>query len=88
MAESDKAYMGRKACGCVTALLTDNGPEREVKAELKRWMREGKSVEVTTVGEARPQMVWDCPHPTPPRGKDAIQAEVDRLVAAREGGNQ
>lgn len=80
MSDSDKAYMGRRSCGCVVALLTDIGPARETKASLKDWMRRGLSVEVTTVGEARPQMVWDCPHPKAPSGKDEIQAEADRLV--------
>jgi hypothetical protein len=82
MSEQDKAYMGRKACGCVVALSTDARPAREVKATLKGWMREGLAVEITTVEKARPQMVWSCPHPSPPHGKDEIQAEVDRLVAA------
>jgi len=80
MSDESKAYMGRRACGCVVALSTDNLPAREVKSVLKGWMQSGLTVEVTTVGEARPQMVWDCPHPQAPAGKDEIQAEADCLV--------
>lgn len=90
MAETDTAYIGIQPCGCITlavAIHKMNGrqvpSERELRADLKRAIKEGLTIEKTTVGEARKRenFLVQCPHRHSLTTKDVIEAEVDRLVA-------
>lgn len=82
LAESDKAFIGIEACGCVTAAMTTgHASKREEQAELKRWMKTGRRVELTTVAEARKsQNFLDCPHQRAPSAPDEINAAAEQLV--------
>jgi hypothetical protein len=85
MADSDKAYIGIKSCGCITfAMVAGYDTKREERAELKRQIKAGLRIEVTTAGEARARdgFLLSCPHQ--PRIED-VGAEVDRLVTAVPG---
>lgn len=80
MSDSGKAYIGISPCGCVTAALVAGVlPAASEKADLKRWMRSGRKVEITTCGEARERLVFDCPHESGPRTRQEIEAEATRL---------
>lgn len=79
--EDRKAYMAVNDCGCASGFMVAGiESERSEKAELKRWIKGGRNVEVTTVAEARKRMDtdWGCEHH---RHVDDVQSEVDRLVA-------
>jgi hypothetical protein len=82
MAESDKAFIAVNPCGCVTAaMVVGYVTKREEKAELKRWMKSGRRVELTTVGEARQgQNFLSCPHEDRVK-PDEITDEAERLVS-------
>jgi hypothetical protein len=86
MADDDKAYIAISPCGCVTAAMVAGPlPARGERAELKKWMRGGRRVEVTTCGEAKRRLEWNCQHDKAPTGKEAIEEEAERLVAEARG---
>jgi len=82
VAETDKAFIAVNPCGCVTAaMVVGYATKREERAELKRWMKSGRKVELTTVGEARKgQNFLSCPHEDRIK-PDAINDAAGRLVA-------
>lgn len=80
MSDSDKAYIGIAACGCVTfAMVAGRESERSERAQLRRVMNTGRRVEVTTAGEARERLTFNCQHAPP---IEDINAELDRLLAS------
>ena len=85
MFDSEKAYIGTRPCGCITFAMVDGfETKREIKAELKRQIKNGLTIEVTTVGEAkgRPNFLAPCTH----GGQvDDPAAEADRLMAEEVG---
>jgi|GEM_PF-4066371 len=87
MAETDKAYIGVKSCGCVTAaMVAGYGTKREETAELKRWMKSGCRVEITTVAEARKgKNFLNCPHEDGFVSPDKVADEAERLVREVRG---
>ena len=80
MADSDKTYIGIAACGCVTfAMVAGVESERSERKQLRDVIKSGRRIEVTTAGDARERMVWDCAHST---HVDDPDAEVTRLMEA------
>jgi hypothetical protein len=77
MADSDKAYIGVKACGCVTFFMAAGYDSRRAEqTQLKKIIASGRRIEVVTVAEARERMTPDCPHQ--PRIGD-VDAHVKQL---------
>lgn len=58
-------YVGKKACGCYVAAVVDHEEHRAATAnEIAGWVKDGLTVERTTVGFAR-EHVAPCPHDKP-----------------------
>jgi hypothetical protein len=88
MADSDPAIIGVQSCGCIT--YANAAPDRLDKTDQKaiaRIIREGGSVERTTVGEAkqRPHFLEsECPHD--PKGWEPDPYEdPDEKITLRKG---
>lgn len=67
MADSDAALIGVWPCGCVTMALArpDENLTKRDEREMARMIRDGASIERTTVGEAKARehfLVSSCPH--------------------------
>ncbi len=54
MSETDPAYIARDLCGCIVAATVDR-PEhvRDTAKTIAEWVRDGLTLERTTVGDAR-----------------------------------
>jgi hypothetical protein len=86
MAETDKAYIGFETCGCPTfALVAGYDPPAKERREIEKVIKDGRRVEVMTVGEARalPNFMH-CPHAGPhiedPKAHAASLVEAARGV--------
>jgi hypothetical protein len=54
MSDQDAVYVGRADCGCIRAVLVDYRWDRGLNAkEIARWIREGLTLERSTVGDVR-----------------------------------
>lgn len=81
MSDQGKAYIGIRACGCVTfAMVAGVESARSERAELKSVIRSGRRIEVVTAGEARERLTFSCPHST---HIEDVDAEVERLMDLR-----
>lgn len=79
MADTDKAYIGIERCGCVTFVsVAGIDSERQERAELKRVIKSGRRIEVTTVADARGRWTH-CEHGGPEIEDET--AELDRLLS-------
>lgn len=82
MSDNDKAYIGIEPCGCVTFVSVAGVVSKtEERRTLKKVMKDGRKVELTTVGEARKRLVARCPHPHPPpesEREDTIEALIEK----------
>lgn len=77
--DSDKTYIGISACGCVTfAMVAGVEQERSERKQLRDVIKSGRRIEVTTAGEARKRLTFDCPHSN---HVDDVNAEVERLMS-------
>jgi hypothetical protein len=69
MADTDPAIIGIQSCGCIT--YANSRPDRlhrDDERELADIIRNGGSIDRTTVGEARQRpffMAYPCPHDPP-----------------------
>ncbi len=69
-------YIGRKTCGCVVAVTVDR-PEfrRDNIKTVSAWMREGLTIEHTTVAQAR-TMLSDCVHKSPKKTRGSKHTDA------------
>jgi len=58
-------------------MVAGYGTKRQEKAELRKVMKDGRRIEITSVGDARKRLTHECDHDAPPPSDD----ELDRLVA-------
>lgn len=78
--DQEKTYIGIKACGCVTMAMVAGIESKQAERKYLRGVIEGgRRIEVTTAGEARKRLTFDCEHV--PYIED-VDAEVDRLLDA------
>lgn len=78
----EKAYIAVAACGCVTAAMVSGyESKRGETAELKRWMKSGRRVEITTPDDARERLTFNCEHDRAPTAQAEITAEAEGLVS-------
>lgn len=57
------AYVGVEGCGCVTGVTVDDPRCRsDVACDVGNWVRRGRTVERTTVEDARQRLTFTCPH--------------------------
>lgn len=65
MDKPEFAYIGRKPCGCVVAMMVDD-PDRKHKKrtgkEVGSWIADGLNIERVSCVDAR--LDWDCQHPS------------------------
>lgn len=94
MSDTDMAYIGVQACGCITLVMTDKPEYAKDNAKaIAQFIRKGggRSIEHLTVGEAkaRPHFLIapdECPHREPEPQADPAQmsiAEPTKEVEAR-----
>lgn len=91
MAATDKAYIGFETCGCPTfAMVAGYDSPAKEQREIAKVIKDGRRVEVMTVGEARalPHFM-SCPHRAPhiedPKAHAASLVAAARAVDPNQG---